>query len=105
MFNNGREQSPDLYPTFSDVVYGDIQYGATTTSDEEQKFDDIVLLKSNGWPTYHLANVVDDHLMDVTHVIRGTVSIDNTHELNHKLIRKTGMDAINTKTRVPLSSL
>lgn len=36
--------------------------------------DDFVLLKSDGWPTYHLASVVDDHLMEITHVLRGEVS-------------------------------
>jgi glutamyl-tRNA synthetase len=36
--------------------------------------EDPILLKSDGHPTYHLANVVDDHLMKITHVIRGTVS-------------------------------
>ena len=36
-----------------------------------EQVDDQVLLKSDGYPTYHLANVVDDHLMEITHVIRG----------------------------------
>ncbi len=36
--------------------------------------EDQVLLKSDGFPTYHLANVVDDHLMEITHVLRGEVS-------------------------------
>ena len=36
--------------------------------------DDMVLLKSDGYPTYHLANVVDDHEMGITHVLRGEVS-------------------------------
>jgi glutamyl-tRNA synthetase len=38
-------------------------------------FDDPILLKSDGFPTYHLANVVDDHLMKITHVIRGSVFV------------------------------
>jgi nondiscriminating glutamyl-tRNA synthetase len=37
------------------------------------ELEDIVLLKSDGWPTYHFANVIDDHLMDITHVLRGQV--------------------------------
>src|SRR5262249_17981882 len=41
-------------------------------------FDDQVLLKSDGFPTYHLANVIDDHLMDITHVIRGDEWISST---------------------------
>lgn len=40
--------------------------------------DDIILLKSDGWPTYHFANVVDDHLMDITHVLRGQVLLLNS---------------------------
>lgn len=47
-----------------DVLRGEIVIGAT-------EVDDQVLMKSDGFPTYHLANVVDDHLMGITHVIRG----------------------------------
>jgi len=36
-------------------------------------YDDQILLKSDGWPTYHLASVVDDHLMEISHIIRGEV--------------------------------
>lgn len=50
--------------TYRDVVYGEI-------SVENKLIDDQVLLKSNGWPTYHLGVVVDDHAMGITHVIRG----------------------------------
>lgn len=50
--------------TYHDLVYGDISF-------ENKLIDDQVLLKSNGWPTYHLAVVVDDHHMGITHVIRG----------------------------------
>jgi glutamyl-tRNA synthetase len=50
--------------TYQDVVYGQITV-------ENRMIDDQVLLKSNGWPTYHLAVVVDDYLMRITHVIRG----------------------------------
>ena len=39
--------------------------------------DDQVLLKSDQFPTYHLANVVDDHLMHITHVIRGEVRVSS----------------------------
>lgn len=48
----------------SDIIRGDLQF-------ETQLLDDKVLFKSDGMPTYHLANVVDDHLMQTTHVIRG----------------------------------
>lgn len=50
--------------SYTDVVYGDISF-------ENRLIDDQVLLKSNGWPTYHLAVVVDDHAMAITDVIRG----------------------------------
>lgn len=49
---------------YTDLVYGDVEV-------ENRVIDDQVLLKSNGWPTYHLAVVVDDHYMNITHVIRG----------------------------------
>lgn len=48
----------------SDIIRGDLQF-------DTQLLDDKVLFKSDGMPTYHLANVVDDHLMETTHVIRG----------------------------------
>jgi glutamyl-tRNA synthetase len=48
----------------SDIVRGEVQF-------QNEMIDDQVLLKSDGFPTYHLANVVDDHLMSITHVIRG----------------------------------
>jgi len=49
---------------FEDVIRG-------TVSIDSTEVDDQVLLKSDGFPTYHLANVVDDHLMEISHVIRG----------------------------------
>ncbi|KAG8424206.1 Glutamate--tRNA ligase mitochondrial [Metarhizium acridum] len=50
-------------PKFRDAIYGLFQ--------KQDLEEDFVLLKSDGFPTYHLANVVDDHLMNITHVIRG----------------------------------
>ncbi len=49
---------------FSDLIRGNVKI-------ETNQIDDQVLLKSDGYPTYHLANVIDDHLMDITHIIRG----------------------------------
>ena len=49
-------------------------------------------MKNDGFPTYHLANVVDDHLMKISHVIRGEVSIS-------VLLTRIGMAAINPKAR------
>lgn len=50
--------------TFHDEIYGDI-----TQPNEE--LDDMILIKSDGYPTYNFANVIDDHLMGITHVVRG----------------------------------
>lgn len=66
------------YPQFDDLVYGKTGQSQTKKSKLDfidRVYDDPILLKSDGHPTYHLANVVDDHCMEVTHVIRGTVSI------------------------------
>jgi len=56
---------------FFDVIRGRIQI-------DLKNIDDQVLLKSDKWPTYHLANVVDDHLMEITHVIRGEEWLPST---------------------------
>ncbi len=48
---------------FKDLIRGEVVFDNST-------LDDIVLLKSDGYPTYHLANVVDDHLMAISHVLR-----------------------------------
>lgn len=50
--------------TFHDAIYGEITV-------ENSELDDMVLIKSDGYPTYNFANVVDDHLMKITHVVRG----------------------------------
>jgi glutamyl-tRNA synthetase len=50
--------------TVTDIIRGEVQF-------QNDMIDDQVLMKSDGFPTYHLANVVDDHLMQITHVIRG----------------------------------
>lgn len=52
-------------PKFKDAIYGPFQ--------KKEPEEDFVLMKTDGYPTYHLANVVDDHLMKITHVIRGEV--------------------------------
>ncbi len=64
---------PPQVPTAGDTVIQDIVYGEVTV--QHSAVEDQVLLKSDGYPTYHLANVVDDHLMEITHVLRGEVSI------------------------------
>lgn len=60
-------------------------------------FADPVLIKSDGFPTYHLANVVDDHHMKITHVIRAAVSAKSSLSKVRVLTRHySGMDAIDT---------
>jgi len=61
--------------SFDDHVYGQI-------SIENKQLDDQVLLKSDGFPTYNFANVVDDHLMEVSHVIRGQEYLSSTPKYN-----------------------
>lgn len=60
---------------FHDVVYGDIEI-------DYDELDEGVLLKSDGLPTYNFANVVDDHLMGITHVVRGNEYISSTPKYN-----------------------
>lgn len=61
--------------TFHDEIYGDI-----TVSNEE--LDDMILIKSDGYPTYNFANVVDDHLMGITHVVRGNEYLSSAPKYN-----------------------
>ena len=61
--------------TFDDVVYGSITV-------ENSTLDDQVLLKADGFPTYNFANVVDDHLMGITHVIRGSEYLSSAPKYN-----------------------
>ena len=61
--------------TFHDDIYGDI----TVNNDE---LDDMILIKSDGFPTYNFANVVDDHLMGITHVVRGNEYLSSSPKYN-----------------------
>lgn len=63
-------------PLTGECVFEDMAKGRITFPWSD--IDDQVLLKSDGFPTYHLANVVDDHLMEITHVIRGDEWISST---------------------------
>jgi glutamyl-tRNA synthetase len=71
-----RLKIPAVSPVFTDLVYGKVG----SRQDQSRKaqlypaFEDPILLKSDGFPTYHLANVVDDHHMKISHVVRGAVS-------------------------------
>lgn len=67
-----RQNMPtDGTTTFHDVIFGEI------TVDNEE-LDDMILIKSDGYPTYNFANVVDDHLMKITHVVRGNEYLSST---------------------------
>ncbi len=67
-----RMKVPDnIVVRFNDLIRGDLEFSS-------EQIDDQVLLKSDGFPTYHLANVVDDHLMKISHVIRGEEWLSST---------------------------
>ena len=61
--------------TFHDELYGDI-------SVENAELDDMILIKSDGYPTYNFANVIDDHLMGITHVVRGNEYLSSAPKYN-----------------------
>ena len=69
-----------LMPKEGVSVYDDVVYG--TIEVENKILEDQILLKSDGYPTYNFANVIDDHLMDITHVIRGNEYIMSTPKYN-----------------------
>ena len=60
---------------FSDIIYGDITV-------DNSELDDMILIKSDGYPTYNFANVVDDHLMKITHVVRGNEYLSSAPKYN-----------------------
>ncbi|KAI8916061.1 glutamyl-tRNA synthetase [Gorgonomyces haynaldii] len=63
-------------PRGKNVEYTDLVHGPVSFS--YKSLDDLIIMKSDGYPTYHLANVVDDHLMGITHVLRGDEWISST---------------------------
>jgi len=71
-----RQNNPDVgTTTFHDEIYGDITV-------DNAELDDMILIKSDGYPTYNFANVVDDHLMGITHVIRGNEYLSSSPKYN-----------------------
>ena len=66
-----QKNPPEGTTTFHDELYGDITV-------ENKELDDMILIKSDGYPTYNFANVIDDHLMGITHVVRGNEYISST---------------------------
>ena len=69
--NNPREGKT----TFDDEIYGEI-------SVDNAELDDMILIKSDGYPTYNFANVVDDHLMGITHIVRGNEYLSSSPKYN-----------------------
>lgn len=61
--------------TFNDIIFGDITV-------ENAELDDMVLIKSDGYPTYNFANVIDDHLMEISHVVRGNEYLSSSPKYN-----------------------
>lgn len=71
-----RQNNPtDGSTRFQDVIFGEI-------SVENSELDDMILIKSDGYPTYNFANVIDDHLMEITHVVRGNEYLSSTPKYN-----------------------
>ncbi len=66
---------PEGMTSFTDEIYG-------TISVENKTLDEMVLLKSDGFPTYNFANVIDDHLMNITDVVRGNEYLSSTPKYN-----------------------
>lgn len=71
-----RQNNPNTgTTTFQDDIYGSITV-------ENAELDDMILIKSDGYPTYNFANVVDDHLMGITHVVRGNEYLSSSPKYN-----------------------
>jgi glutamyl-tRNA synthetase len=71
-----RQKMPDTGSTsFEDAVYG-------TITVDNSELEDQILIKSDGLPTYNFANVIDDHLMGITHVVRGNEYLSSTPKYN-----------------------
>lgn len=71
-----RQKMPESgYTTFNDVVFGEVKV-------ENKELEDQILIKSDGFPTYNFANVIDDHEMHITHVVRGCEYLSSTPKYN-----------------------
>ncbi|KIR02115.1 Glutamyl-tRNA synthetase [Lachnospiraceae bacterium TWA4] len=71
-----RQNNPTEGKTvFHDEIYGDVEV-------DNSELDDMILIKSDGYPTYNFANVVDDHLMGITHVVRGNEYLSSSPKYN-----------------------
>ncbi len=67
-------------PTSGSTTFDDVIYGAISVDNSE--LEDMILIKSDGLPTYNFANVVDDHLMGITHVVRGSEYLSSSPKYN-----------------------
>ncbi len=67
-------------PTEGTTTFDDVVYGSITVDNSE--LDDQILIKADGMPTYNFANVIDDHLMNITHVVRGSEYLSSTPKYN-----------------------
>lgn len=71
-----RQKMPEFgSTTFSDVVFGEVKV-------KNKELEDQILIKSDGFPTYNFANVIDDHEMNITHVVRGCEYLSSTPKYN-----------------------
>lgn len=76
-------------PTEGNITFNDVIYGSITVDNSE--LEDMILIKSDGLPTYNFANVVDDHLMGITHVVRGSEYLSSSPKYN-RLYEAFGWD-------------
>ncbi len=89
-----RQNNPQTGTTvFYDELYGDITV-------DNAELDDMILIKSDGYPTYNFANVVDDHLMGITHVVRGNEYLSSSPKYN-RLYQAFGWE-VPTYVHLPL---
>lgn len=72
-----RFKAPDVFPISEDLQRGSLNI-QPQYNEQDRRYDDFVIMKLDGLPTYHFANVVDDHLMKITHVIRGEEWLTST---------------------------
>ena len=70
-----QNNNPEGTTSFEDEIYG-------TITVDNSELDDMILIKSDGFPTYNFANVVDDHLMGITHVVRGQEYLSSSPKYN-----------------------
>ena len=66
-----RQKIPEGKTSFVDTIYGTIEV-------DNSELEDMILIKSDGYPTYNFANIVDDHLMNITHIVRGMEYLSST---------------------------